>query len=128
MGFRHRFRVRYVDCDPQRVMHNANYLAYVDDAIDTWYRSALGDFESADVPFDFMVKKVTVEWYSPAFLGDEVDCECRVSRWGTTSLDVEIAGSVGDRRVFSASMVQVSTEPGHPRAVVIPDFVRAGLS
>ena len=39
---RHRFRVRYVDCDAQRVMHNAHYLAYVDDAVDSWFREALG--------------------------------------------------------------------------------------
>ena len=32
MSFRHSFRVRYIDCDAQRVMHNSNYLAYADDA------------------------------------------------------------------------------------------------
>lgn len=126
MAFHHRFRVRYVDCDAQRVMHNANYLAYVDDAVDTWFRGALGAYEDA-AGFDVMVKKATVEWQSPARLGDEVDCTCRVTRWGTTSFDVEVVGTVADRPVFVANLVQISTVPGEPVPTPVPAAVRAAL-
>ncbi|MGD9703480.1 MAG: acyl-CoA thioesterase [Acidimicrobiia bacterium] len=128
MSFRHTFRVRYVDCDAQRVMHNANYLAYIDDAIDTWLRTSLGDFDGLDDVFDLMLKKATVEWYSPARLGDEVSCECRVTRWGSSSFDVEILGSVGDRAVFAAQLVQVSTVPGEARSTPVPERVRSALA
>ena len=38
MAYRHALRVRYGECDMQQVVFNANYLAYIDDAIDTWMR------------------------------------------------------------------------------------------
>ena len=128
MSFRHTFRVRYVDCDAQRVMHNANYLAYIDDAIDTWLRSALGDFDGLEAEFDLMLKKAQVEWHSPARLGDEVSCDCRVSRWGSSSFDVEVEGSVGERPVFTATLVQVSTVPGEARSTPVPERVRGALA
>jgi acyl-CoA thioester hydrolase len=127
VSHRHRFRVRYVDCDAQRVMHNAHYLAYVDDALDSWFRSALGaDFEES-MGFDVMVKQATIEWQSPARVGDEVDCVCSVARWGTSSFDVEVTGRVGNRDVFTARLVQISTVPGEARSTPIPDAVRVAL-
>lgn len=128
MSFRHTFRVRYVDCDAQRVMHNAHYLAYIDDAVDTWLRSALGDFDGLDDAFDLMLKKAAIEWHSPARLGEIVSCDCRVSRWGTSSFDVEVEGSVGGRPVFTANLVQVSTVPGKAQPTPVPEHVRAGLA
>ena len=43
--YRHPVRIRYGECDMQKVVFNANYLAYIDDATDTWMRTALGEFE-----------------------------------------------------------------------------------
>ena len=36
--YRHSLRIRYGECDMQGVVFNANYMAYVDDAVDTWVR------------------------------------------------------------------------------------------
>jgi acyl-CoA thioester hydrolase len=124
--FQHRFRVRYVDGDAQKVMHNAQYLAYIDDAVDTWLRAALGTFEET-AGFDVMLKRATVEWHAPARVGDHVDCSCAVTRWGHTSFDVEVIGTIGGAPCFTAQLVQVSTEPGAPRPVPIPEAVRAAL-
>ena len=38
MTYRHLVRIRYGECDMQKVVFNANYLAYIDDATDTWFR------------------------------------------------------------------------------------------
>ena len=38
-GFIHRVRVRYGEVDMQRVVFNAHYLAYCDDAADLWFRT-----------------------------------------------------------------------------------------
>ena len=43
MSYVHTLRVRYGECDMQRVVFNANYFVYVDDAVDTWTRHALAD-------------------------------------------------------------------------------------
>src|SRR5688500_1093405 len=37
----HEVRVRYGECDMQRVVFNAHYMAYCDDAVDTWFRAFL---------------------------------------------------------------------------------------
>ena len=84
MPYRHPVRIRYGECDMQKVVFNANYLAYIDDATDTWMRTALGEFETTG--FDFMVKKVTIEWQSAARFGELLELELDVTRWGTTLL------------------------------------------
>ena len=75
-----------------------------------------------------MVKRASIEWHTPARVGDEVDCDCSVVRWGTSSFDVEVIGKVGDRDVFTAHLVQVSTVPGEARSTPIPEAVRVALS
>ena len=82
----------------QKVVFNANYLAYIDDATDTWMRTALGEFETTG--FDFMVKKVTIEWQSAARFGELLELELEVTRWGTSSYDIGVIGRVGERPVL----------------------------
>jgi acyl-CoA thioester hydrolase len=122
---RHTLRIRYGECDMQRVVFAPNYLAYIDDATDSWFREALGGFETTG--FDFMVKKATVEWRSAARFGDTLELDQRVSRWGTTSFEVTTDGHVGDRPVLVATLVYVSTVPGEARAQPVPEWVRAAL-
>jgi acyl-CoA thioester hydrolase len=125
MTYHHSIRVRYGECDMQQVVFNANYLAYIDDAIDCWFRQALGQFEQDG--FDFMVKKITIEWQSPARFGDTIDLEVIVGRWGRTSFDVVVKGVVGDRPIFDAGLVYISTIPGEPTPTPVPAAVRAAL-
>ncbi len=126
MSFEHEIRVRYGECDMQRVVFNANYFAYIDDAVDTWFRAVLGSIE--DQGFDFMVKKATLTWHSAAVFGETLVLRPHVSRWGTTSFDVTVDAHVGERHVLSAELVYVSTTPGAPVPHPIPDKVRAALA
>jgi acyl-CoA thioester hydrolase len=124
--YRHVVRIRYGECDMQKVVFNANYLAYIDDATDTWFRAALGPFEATG--FDFMVKKVAIEWQSAARFGEVLDLDLEVTRWGTSSFDVGVVGTAGERPVLTASLVYVSTIPGQATARPVPADVRAALS
>jgi acyl-CoA thioester hydrolase len=126
MSYTQRIRVRYGECDMQSVVFNANYLAYVDDVIDTWFRQALGKFE--ELGFDFMAKKITIEWQTPARFADEIDFNARESRWGNTSFDVEVIATVGERPVLTATVVYVSTTPGAPNPAPVPAAVRDALA
>ena len=126
MSFREIIRVRYGECDMQQVVFNANYFAYVDDAVDQWVRTALGDYHEHG--FDFMVKKLTMEWASPARYAEELVLEVGVSRWGTTSFDVTVTGAVGERPVFTCVAVYVSTTPGSVTPAAIPEPIRVALS
>jgi acyl-CoA thioester hydrolase len=136
MSYVHTLRVRYGECDMQRVVFNANYFVYCDDAVDTWTRFALADElkksgTSTDlhaIGFDFMLKTTQLTWHSPVKFGDTLDMKCEVSRWGNSSFDVAINGSVdGDSR-FDAVITYVSVDPTSQRPAPIPAFVKDALS
>src|SRR5262245_15394220 len=124
--YRHSTRIRYGECDMQGVVFNANYMAYVDDAVDTWVREKLGHFE--DLGFDFMLKKATLEWQSAATFGDTLDLDLEVGRWGNTSFDVEVEGTARGRAVFTATIVYVSVVPKVNTPTGVPAEVREALS
>jgi len=124
-AFRHRIRVRYGEVDMQGVVFNAHYLAYVDDAADSWLRTVDVHFER--LGWDLMLKKATVEWQGAAGIGDELDIAVRVSRWGNTSLDMTFDGRVGERPVFTAVVTYVGVKAGTKEPTPPPPEVRALL-
>lgn len=130
MQHTHEIRVRYGECDMQRVVFNAHYFAYCDDAVDTWFRATLapaGDsFES--LGFDFMLKKADLTWHAPLVFGDTAQLDCSVVRWGNSSFDVQVDGRVGDSARFTAVMTYVSTVPHANTPTPIPEVVRELLS
>jgi acyl-CoA thioester hydrolase len=122
---RHTIRPRYGEIDMQGVVFNAHYLAYCDDACDSWFRSRLGRFE--DLGFDFMLKKAEITWAGATRLGDVLDIDVAVRRWGTTSFDAGFDGKVGDRAVFDAVITYVSVVPKTVTPAPVPDVVRERL-
>ncbi len=136
MTYVHTLRVRYGECDMQRVVFNANYFVYVDDAVDMWTRHALSDElaksgSSTDlhaIGFDFMLKTTQLTWHSPVKFGDSLDMHCAVSRWGNSSFDVSINGFVNGDSRFNAVITYVSVDPKSQRPSPIPDIVKEALS
>ena len=128
-AFVHPIRVRYGECDMQKVVFNANYLAYCDDAIDSWFRSVLAPggegFET--LGFDFMLKTATLTWHAPLTFGETADLACSIGRWGNASFDVAIEATVGAGERFSASITYVSVVPGTNTPTRVPDLVRTVL-
>jgi len=107
VGYSVQIRVRYNECDVQGIVFNANYLVYVDDTFERWMSDRVG----TGAP-EVMVKKATIEWQSSAGPGDVLDLTPVVTRWGTTSFDVTVTGSVTGRPVFEACLVYVNVMPG----------------
>ena len=131
MSYIHAIRVRYGECDMQRVVFNAHYMAYCDDAIDTWFRTELapddpGGFEA--LGFDFMLKTATLTWHSPLVFGETAELACAIARWGNASFDVSVDGAVGGERRFSATITYVNVSPEDRRPRRIPQIVRERLS
>lgn len=114
----------------QRVVFNAHYMAYCDDAVDTWFRSVLtpdgSGFES--LGFDFMLKTMTITWDGPLRFGDTVGLHCSLTRLGNASFDVTVEGSVSGETRFTATITYVSVVPGTTRATRVPDLVREQLA
>ena len=123
--YRHRVPIRYGEVDMQGVVFNAHYLAYCDDAVDRWLRTLDTHFERYG--WDIMLKKAVVEWQGPAGIGDDLDIEVGVTRWGNTSFDVGFVGTVGERPVFTATITYVGVKWGTKQPMPAPDEVRTLL-
>ena len=121
-------RVRYYECDMQRVVHNAVYLAWCDDIADRFFRSAGATPE--EVGWDVMVKTATVTWAASARLGDEIAIAPAVSRWGNTSFDVTFTGTRVDdgSEVFSATITYVAVRTGTAETLRVPEEFRAAVA
>ena len=109
----------------QRVVFNAHYLAYCDDAVEAWL-AALG-IRVLDHGWDFMLKKASIEWDGTATVHEVIDIEVGVDRWGTTSFDVGFTGEVGGRPVFRCVITYVGVEAGTRVTMAIPAHLRARL-
>lgn len=124
--YRHELRVRYGEVDMQRHVFNAHYLAYLDDAFDTWLRVVLGrEYEST---FDMVLKRADITWHGGATFGDVLAIDVAVRRWGTTSFDIGYEGSVGEQPVFAAVVTYVSVAPGTTDPAPVPEAVRSALA
>jgi acyl-CoA thioester hydrolase len=125
MTFSHDIRIRYGEVDLQGVVFNAHYLAYVDDCVDSWLRTLDAQFER--LGWDIMLKKATVEWIRGATLGEVLTLTPSVSRWGTTSFDVSVRGTVDSDPVFDATIVYVGVRWRTKEPMPPPAEVRATL-
>ncbi len=126
MPYTHHIRVRYGECDMQRVVFNANYLAYCDDAADLWFRSLGATLEDGE--WEVMVKKAEITWSGGAGVHDELAIGVSVRRWGRSSFDVGFEGAVGERPVFEAVITYVAVRTGTTETLPVPDHFRAAAS
>jgi len=122
----HHVRVRYGECDMQRVVFNANYLAYCDDAADWWFRSKGALLEAGE--WDVMVKKASITWDGAARVHDDLAIAVSVSRWGNSSFDVRFDGTVEGTAVFTAEITYVAVVTGTTETVPVPAEFRAAAS
>ena len=125
MGHHHEIPVRYGEVDMQQVIFNAHYLAYLDDAMDHWMRSLDTNFEKYG--WDLMVKRAELEWDGPAGLGDVLEIDSQVARWGTTSFAITHRVHVAERPVLHALITYVGIEPGTNRPIGPPEPIRRHL-
>ncbi len=128
-GFRHTLRVRYGECDPQGVVFNANYVAYLDVVITELWREAIGPYqELLESGVDMVVAELNVRYLGPARFDDEVDFEARLTRIGETGIATRIDASTGGRPVIEGHVRHVFIDPESKTKRPIPDDVRESLS
>jgi acyl-CoA thioester hydrolase len=127
--FVHRLRVRYAECDPQGVLFNAHYLAYVDHTITELWRAAYGGYQAMlDRGVDIVVAQANLRFMGSARFDDEIAIEARVAHLGNTSLVTEYR-FMRDREVLlEASLRHVFVDRATAVKTRIPDWARAGLA
>ena len=131
--FRYYLRVRYIECDAQKVVFNSRYSEYVDVSINEFLRAigVLAGFLDGDL--DFQLVKQTVEWKAPARYDQVLELSIAVTRLGTTSFTVgtafRIAGDdrVDDRVIATVETVYVLVDARTLTKLALPDSLRAAL-
>jgi acyl-CoA thioester hydrolase len=129
MPFRYYLRVRYIECDAQKVVFNSRYSEYVDVGFSELLRAAgvLGDFVTG--PLDFQLVKQSVEWKAPARYDQVLELRIAAARLGTTSFTIgtefRIAGE--DRAIVTVETVYVLVDAKTLTKLPLPDAIRAAL-
>jgi acyl-CoA thioester hydrolase len=130
-AFRYYLRVRYIECDAQKVVFNSRYSEYVDVSINEFLRAAgvLKDFTEGNL--DFQVVKQTVEWKAPARFDQVLELSITATRLGSTSFtvgtDFRIAGS-DSRVIVTVETVYVLVDAATLTKLPLPDGLRAALT
>lgn len=128
--FRYYLRVRYVECDAQKVVFNSRYAEYVDVAMNEYLR-ALGVLDQfTRGRLDFQLVKQTVEWKAPARFDQVLELSMQTRRVGTTSFTVSVEFRVAgdDRVIVTAETVYVLLDGATLTKLPVPDDVRAALT
>jgi acyl-CoA thioester hydrolase len=127
--FVHRLRVRYAECDPQGVLFNANYLAYVDHTITELWRAAYGGYTNMlDRGVDIVVAEASLRFLGSARFDEELAIEALVTRIGNTSLTTGYRFLRGHDVLLEATMRHVFVDRATAIKTRIPDWARAGLA
>jgi acyl-CoA thioester hydrolase len=127
--FRYYLRVRYIECDAQKVVFNSRYGEYVDVAINEFLRAigVLSDFITGDL--DFQLVKQTIEWKAPARFDQVLALSIAATRLGTTSFTIgttfRVAGE--DRILATAETIYVLVDARTLTKLAIPDTLRTAL-
>lgn len=130
LPFRYYLRVRYIECDAQKVVFNSRYSEYVDVSINEFLR-AIGVLpEFLEGRLDFQLVKQTVEWKAPARFDQVLELSIAALRLGTTSFMIgttfRIAGH--EAPIATAETVYVLVNAETLTKLALPDSLREALS
>ena len=126
--FRHRFRVRYAECDAQSVVFNAHYFAYFDLALTELFRAVFGGYESMlERQVDLVVGEASARFLAPARFDDELVVAVSVTRLGTTGVTTRYELVRDGQLLVEGTLRHVVVNLGTHAKAPIPDWMRKGL-
>lgn len=126
--FQYRLRVRYAECDAQKVVFNARYGDYVDLASTEFLRALGYGAELLDGRLDYQLVRQLTEWQAPARYDDVLAISVSSPRQGTTSfqLDFDLHRLGDPQRLARVETVYVLVTPTLAKRP-LPDDFRARL-
>src|SRR5215510_565496 len=127
--FRYYLRVRYGECDAQKVVFNARYGDYVDLATTEFFRALGYGVELASGDLDFQLVKQTFEWKAPARFDQVLEISVWAKHVGNTSFTMaaEFRAAGGEPVMVSAETVYVLVAPHTLAKTPIPPLLRAAM-
>ena len=107
--FRFYVRVRYGECDAQKVVFNARYGDYVDLATSEFLRALGHQDQLVSGELDFQLVKQTFEWKAPARYDQVLEVSVRTAHIGNTSFTLMAEFRIADeeRVIVTAETVYV---------------------
>jgi acyl-CoA thioester hydrolase len=128
--FRYYLRVRYGECDAQKVVFNARYGDYVDLASGEFFRALGYGEELASGELDFQLVRQTFEWKAPARFDQVLEIAVSAKHVGNTSFtlfsEFRIAGAE-TQVIVTAETVYVLVAQHTLNKTPIPPQLRAAM-
>src|SRR4030095_16827342 len=127
--FRYFLRVRYAECDAQKVVFNSRYGDYVDLAAAEFLRVLGFEQEIQSAELDYQLVKQTTEWLSPARYDQVLEISVSTKHLGTTSFtlatEFRIAGA--EALIATSESVYVHVDTHTLQNAPIPARLRDAL-
>jgi acyl-CoA thioester hydrolase len=127
--FRFLFRVRYQECDAQKIVFNARWGDYVDLAATEYTRAIFGVADPAEIGFDWRLVRPVLEWKAPGRFDEVIEARVHTLRVGTTSFTVatDFRRWPDGPRLVTAETVYVVVDAETGSKQPVPDARRQAL-
>jgi 4-hydroxybenzoyl-CoA thioesterase len=116
MGYVHRRKVMFKDCDPARIVFYPRYFEMLNDTVECFFDEVLGcPFEALHTGHAVPTARIDTVFTAPSRLGDWLDISLTCTRLGRTSLDLAFAATCGAELRLKATSTLVHVGPdGRP--------------
>ena len=123
--------VRYYELDPQGVMHNANYVAFFDQATTAYFKHVNYDYLSdiKETKKDFHTGKVLVQYNKPLYFDQDIEIGVKIKEIGNSSMTWIMGMFLKEtgELVSSCEAVHVYTDQTTMKPTPITDELKAKL-
>jgi len=129
-NFRYLLRVRYSECDAQKVVFNGKYAEYVDIAATEFTRAIWGNYDDVlAMGVDCQVVNLTISWQAPSSFDDVIAINVCASHIGNSSytLAFEISNYETGLKIASAEVVYVMVSATEYSKMAIPKGLKLKL-
>ena len=127
--FLYRLRVRYGECDPQRIVFNANYFAYFDVGMTELWRAAIGSYGTMmERGVDMVVAEASARFIGAARFDDALQLEVSITRLGTTACSTRHSVLRDGEVLVEGAMRHVFVDPRTLEKMPIPTWLRDSLA
>ena len=128
-SFKYYLRVRYIECDAQKVVFNSRYAEYVDVGINEFLRATGVHEQFIDGQLDFQLVRQTIEWKAPARFDQVLELSISATHLGNTSFALATAFRIAgeDRVIVSVETVYVLVDAVSLTKLTLPQALRAAF-
>ncbi|HEU4460993.1 MAG TPA: thioesterase family protein [Solirubrobacterales bacterium] len=126
--FSHTMRVRYGECDPQGIVFNVNYSAYIDHAVTELWREAFGSYGAmTERGIDMVVAELNLRYHGSARFDDLVTISVAIERLGTTGMTSRLWLHREEDLLVEGTIRHVYVDTESWEKTEIPAWLREGL-